>query len=89
MSILYDEGKAKGDFNWGRVQKMNPNSQWATHSYNHFVLAHIAKASKDFNERWQARKEMDVAERKMTFWERQDMFDEAQARFYRKKFYRM
>ena len=89
MSILYDEGKAKGDFNWGRVQNMNPNSQWATHSYNYFVLEHIAKASKDFNERWQARKEMDVAERKMTFWERQDMFDEAQARFYRKKFYRM
>jgi hypothetical protein len=68
---------------------MNPNSQWATHSYNHFVLEHIAKASKDFNERQQARKEMDVAERKMTFWERHDMFDEAQAGFYRKKFYRM
>ncbi len=90
MAIFYDQGNAKNkDFNFGMIQKMNPNSNWANHSYNHFVLTHIAKNSDNFNERAQARKEIEIAERKMKFWERHPDFELDHAQFYRKKYYRM
>lgn len=88
MAIFYDLGNAKNsNFNPSILGKLNPNSQWANHSYNHIVLQHIVKASKDFNERQQARKEIEIAERKMTFWERFGSFDKQEALFYRKKYY--
>lgn len=88
MAIFYDLGNAKNsDFNPNLIWKMNPNSQWANHSYNHIALEHIAKASKDFNERQQARKEIEIAERKMKFWERHPDFEKDHALFYRKKYY--
>lgn len=89
MAIFYDLGNAKNsDFNPSLIWKMNPNSQWANHSYNYIALEHIAKASNDFNERQQARKELEIAQRKMKFWERHPDFEESHALFYRKKYYR-
>jgi hypothetical protein len=88
MAIFYDSGNAKNsDFNPSLIWKMNPNSQWANHSYNHIVLNHIIKTSKDFNERQQARKEIEIAERKMKFWERHPDFEKDHSLFYRKKYY--
>lgn len=90
MAIFYDLGNArKSDFNPGMIWKMNPNSQWANHSYNHFVLNHIYKTTQDVKERNQAYKEIEIAERKMKFWERHPDFEEDHAMFYRKKYYRM
>lgn len=89
MAIFYDEGNAKNsNFNIN-ISRMNPNTQWANHSYNWIVLEHISKASTDFHEKAQARKEMEIAERKMKFWERQPKFDDHLATHWRKQIYRM
>jgi len=74
MFILYSDKKSEGDFSWGSVSRLNPNSCWATHYYNRVVLAHISRATKDFNEKQQAEKEIEIADRKMKFWERMDGF---------------
>ena len=89
MAIFYDDGNAKGgSFNPSAMRAMNPNSAWANHSYNHFVLTHISRSSPDPREKMQAIKELDIAERKMKFWERQAGFDETAATHLRKKYYR-
>jgi len=89
MAIFYNTGNAKNsDFNPSFLKRLNPNSQWANHSYNHFVLQHIAKTTKDFRERTDARNELEIAERKMKYWERHPSFDESEAKYYRKKYYR-
>lgn len=89
-TIFYDSGIAKNkDFNFGIIRKMNPNTQWSNHSYNHFVLTHISNTSENFNERAQARKEMEIAERKMKFWERHPDFDIDAAHYYRKKYFKL
>jgi hypothetical protein len=89
MAIFYNSGNTKSsDFNPSLIWKMNPNSQWANHSYNHIALEHIVKASTNFNERQQARKELEIAEQKMKFWSRHPNFDESSALSYRKKYYR-
>lgn len=90
MNIFYETGNAKNsDFNPFTILKMNPNSAWANHSYNHFVLCHIFHNSSDPREKIQAGKEIEIAERKMTFWERHREFDRESAEYYRKKYYRM
>ena len=89
MAIFYDTGSAKNSgFNPSLIHRLNPNTQWANHSYNYIALEHIAKASTDFNERQQARKELEIAERKMKFWSRHPDFDDSIAYSFRKKFYR-
>jgi len=88
MAIFYDDGNAKGGFHID-IKRMNPNSQWANHSYNHFVLKHIYMNSPDTREKIQAAKELEIAERKMTFWERQSRFNQDEANWWRKEIYRM
>jgi hypothetical protein len=89
MAIFYDSGNAKNsDFNPSFLKRLNPNSQWANHSYNHFVLQHIAKTTKDFRERTEARNELEIAERKMKFWERQPGFSEADGLYWRKEIFK-
>ena len=89
MAIFYDEGNAKSDFNRGMLGRLNPNSQWANHSYNYFVLQHIFRNSPDTLEKIQAGKELEIADRKMTFWSRQGGFNQAEADRWRKKIYQM
>ena len=89
MAIFYDDGNAKSTFNGGMIKKMNPNSQWANHSYNHFVLKHIYMNSPDTREKMQASKELEIADRKMTFWSRQAAFDQTEADRWRKQIYHM
>lgn len=87
--IFYDDGNAKnGNFNWSSLSRMNPNSVWATHSYNHFVLTHIFRNG-NTSEKMQASKELEIAERKMKFWSRQPGFDETVATNSRIRMYRM
>lgn len=88
MAIFYDDGNARGGFAIN-VGRLNPNSQWANHSYNHFVLKHIYMNSPDTREKIQAGKELEIAERKMKFWERQSRFDQNEANYWRKEIYRM
>ena len=90
MAIFYDLGNAKrGDFDANLIKRMNPNSAWANHSYNHFVLTHIFRNSPDTREKIQAGQELEIAERKMKFWERQSGFDQSSADWWRKEIYRM
>jgi hypothetical protein len=44
--------------------RVNPNSVWATHSHNHFVLTHIVKTSDDVKERFTALNELEIAEKR-------------------------
>lgn len=86
MAIFYDEGNTRGfpiD-----TSRMNPNSQWANHSYNHFVLKHIYLTSTDPREKMQASKEISIAERKMKFWERQRGFLQSTAFNWRRQIYK-
>ena len=75
MFYIYGNESSSGDFNMGSVYKMNPNSAWANHYYNRKVLEHIARATKDYAEKHQAEKEIAIADRKMTFWERLPDYD--------------
>lgn len=89
MSIFYDQGNAqKSDFDPRLLNRINPNSVWATHSYNHFVLSHIVKSSDDAKERFTALNELEIAEKKMKYWERNPKFDLAHALIIRKRNYR-
>jgi hypothetical protein len=88
MAIFYDDGNARGGFAIN-ISRLNPNSQWANHSYNHFVLMHIYRNSPDTREKIQAGKELEIAERKMKFWERQSRFNQAEADMWRKEIYQM
>jgi hypothetical protein len=89
MAIFYDDGNAKNSFNYGMIKKLNPNSQWANHSYNHLVLKHIYSNSPDTREKIQAAKELEIADRKMAFWARQPGFLQAEADWWMKEIYRM
>jgi hypothetical protein len=92
MNIFYEtsgNAKNKKDFDPFLIRKMNPNSAWANHSYNHFVLRHIFGNSPDPLEKIQAGKEIEIAERKMSFWERHNEFHLESALYYRQKYYRM
>lgn len=86
--IFYKSDNAKnGSFDISRLKTMNPNSKWAEHSYNHMILDHIARATKDVKERAQASRELEIAVRKMKYWERHPEFDPSRALFLRKKYY--
>ena len=85
MSIFYNDEKTPFT---GSISSFNPNSQWANHSYNLFVLSHMSKTSTDRNERCQVEKEIIIADRKIKFWERHPDFDLTSALGYRKKFYK-
>ena len=89
MFFVYGNDKHSGEFRMGSVYKMNPNSCWATHFYNRKVLEHIARATKDYAEKHQAEKEIGMADRKMSFWEKLPDFDLNNARSIVKKRYGM
>lgn len=48
---------------------------WKTHCYNYFVLKFISERTNDAREKCQARKEMEIAERKMKYMEKHPNYD--------------
>ena len=73
--IFYDTIESAKNFSPSiNPRNLNPNTQWAHHSYNHFVLSHISRNTPDPKEREQAKKELMIAERKINYWQRSPAF---------------
>ena len=87
MFLIYDNKPFEKEFNWSDIYRMDPNRCWATHFYNRHVLAYISRTTTDMNEKFQAEKEIKLADRKMQFWERISDFDLDSARDYVKNRY--
>lgn len=73
MSICYSDERVpfSGSFNFSRVDS---TAKYLEHYSNSLLLTVMAKEGGPVD-RHQARKELEVAERKMKFWERQENFD--------------
>ena len=80
--FFYNEGNA-GPFNYGRMKCIDPTNAWKQHLSNYFYLRFILNKSDDRVEKWQANKEMQIAERKMAFWEKNPDFKKDVAQRYR------
>ena len=74
-------------FDYGRfsITKLYPTACWKKHLDNYFYLRFILDRSDDRDERWVANKEMQIAEKKMKYWERMPEFDKDQAQAYLEK----
>lgn len=80
MHFVYaNNPTANDEFNLGRLLKMKqtPNRFYNSHLDNYFFLKFIIANSDNFVERQQAEKELLVAEKKMKYWEREELFDDA------------
>ena len=75
MSLVYDESVRTGFRGFKNFHDMNPHKPYNTHLENWFYLKFIQTTSDRFQEKQQALKELDIAERKMTFWRRHPNFD--------------
>jgi cell division FtsZ-interacting protein ZapD len=74
-------------FDYGRfsVTKLYPTSCWKKHLDNYFYLRFLFEHSDDRSERLVANKEMQIAEKKMKYWERMPDFDKEEADAYLQK----
>ena len=74
--IVYgNEPKSKFDPR-SKINEWDPHPHYAKHLANHHLLSFIHKNSKDPREKAQASKELAIADKKMTFWERHPLFDD-------------
>lgn len=73
MFFIYDDKPSKG----GGINPNNfdPNVMYKKHMENWFYLNFIATRSNDFREKSQARKELEICERKQNYWKKHPMFD--------------
>lgn len=71
--FIYDEGNAKG-FN-GKLGMLDPNACYLKHYENYKFLYLMEQRSKEFLDRAQATKEIQIANNKMAFWEKKPGFD--------------
>ena len=77
MSIFYSEnsgGDVKVD-----VWRMDGTKAYLRHYSNFLVLDFIEKASKDNRERAQARSELEICKRKLSFWKRHPRYEHDEA----------
>ena len=82
--IVYDDSpKGGGNFNPNKVT--NPNNIWKGHLDNYKYLQFIHKSSKDPREKIQASKEMDTAQKKMSYWEKHPLFSKKTAEVHTKE----
>jgi len=72
MFFIYDDRSKGGGFN---PMDLNPNKMYKKHIENWFYLSFIATTSDIFSERNQARKELDICERKQAYWKKHPEFD--------------
>jgi hypothetical protein len=76
MSICYSDDRQPftGSFNF---RAADSTARYLEHYSNSLLLTVMVREARDFSEKKQALKELDIAERKMKFWERQENFDRA------------
>lgn len=78
--IFYTDTGSKSGFDPDLVNRLNPNTMYIKHLENLFVLKFIELKSDKFFERAQAKKEIEICNKKLKFWERkitnQDLIDE-------------
>ena len=76
--IVYDSGPYDGPRL--NLSKMDATRQWLKHFSNSVLLTRIAQSPRDLEHKMQALRELDIAERKMRYWERQSSYDPLAAR---------
>lgn len=72
--LIYDSAPSAYS---GGALKLNANNQAAKHLKNYYALRKVFSTTSDSSVRRQAQSEMLVAERKITFWQRKQDFDQA------------
>lgn len=75
MSICYDDS-VKSKYLVSEYESQDANSYYMTHYKNFLYLDFLATKSDDFSERAQARKEIEIANRKMKYWMRHPNYDQ-------------
>jgi hypothetical protein len=68
--IFYTDTGSKSDFDPTLVFRLNPNTQYIKHLENLFYLKFLELKSDKFFERAQAKKEIEICNKKLKFWER-------------------
>jgi hypothetical protein len=68
--IFYSDTGPKTEFDSRLMSQINPNSQYVKHLKNMFYLKFLELKSPDFIERCQAKKEIEICNKKLTFWGR-------------------
>jgi len=76
MSICYDDSKKSNYFSSIPYGEMPANRYYMTHYANFLYLDFISKKSDDVSERAQARKEIEIANRKMRYWKFHPNYDQ-------------
>jgi hypothetical protein len=75
MFIFYPPKEPRSEpMSFEGYERWNANKHWATHFYNKVALTHIAKATRDLNEKQTALAEIGIAEDKQKWWERHPNF---------------
>lgn len=76
MPIIYSDERHDGPPSVP-YHRWNANKGWLKHYENSLTLTFIVHATKDRVEKAQAQKELDIADRKMKFWENHPNFEKA------------
>lgn len=74
MALIYSEEPFTG--NAAMFHRINPNNAWKKHYENYLYLQFMQQRG-DRLERLQATKELDIAEKKMKYWENRPNFDKS------------
>lgn len=85
MKHLFYPDNQKFDYSRFSIVKLHPTACWKKHLDNYFYLRFILDRSDDRDERWVANKELQIAEKKMKYWEKMPEFDKDQAQAYLQK----
>lgn len=75
MFLVYNDDlnpRKGGSFS---MPDINPNDMYLKHFENSLYLTFIHTNSQDFHEKHRAAKELEIAARKMKYWERMQTFD--------------
>lgn len=77
--IFYTDTGPKSDFDPNLINRLNPNTMYIKHLENLFYLKFLELKSDNMVERHQAKKEIEICNKKLKFWERkitnQDLID--------------
>ena len=66
--IFYSDTGSSSGFDPDLINKLNPNTQYINHLKNLYILKFLELKSDKFNERAQAKKEIEICNRKLKFW---------------------
>lgn len=76
MKFFYDDDEPRGEFNPG--VRINPTRQYIKHYENQMFLQLVLMNGQRL-EKYQARKEMAICERKLLYWQNRPGFDQDDA----------